>query len=251
MQPGASCRVLAPHRRGAGKGQKPLNAAPGAATFPRLSRTAAQERPRAAGGTRPAASRPGIQPVPSAAAGARASSRAPGGTRAPPPRRQLYFEPASGPQPSRSKLSLVCLASLTPHTFPRATLPLYPPTMGCGLPHLAAPCKHTHTQPRSNSGVETQKTSSLGSARLVQDAGSNQPVSTLRVPLPPLPPREGTVPPPARPTPFSQCDRIPAESPHPPFAFRLPKALFVSLSFSFLLSSAERGGKRREEFFPA
>lgn len=55
----ASCRVLAPRRGGAGKGQAPKRGS-GAVTFPCLTRTTAQGRPRAAGGTRPAVSRPGI-----------------------------------------------------------------------------------------------------------------------------------------------------------------------------------------------
>lgn len=45
-------------------------------------------------------------------------------------------------------------------------------------------------------------------------------------------------------------DRIPAESPHPPFAFRLPKALFVFSLFLFLALRARSGGEEEEEFFP-
>lgn len=45
-------------------------------------------------------------------------------------------------------------------------------------------------------------------------------------------------------------DPVPAEPPHPPFAFRLPKALFVFSFFLLLALRARSGGEEEEEFYP-
>ena len=52
------------------------------------------------------------------------------------------------------------------------------------------------------------------------------------------------------PCPRSVPDPIPAESPHPPSAFQLPKALFAFSLFLFLALRARSEGEEEEEFFP-
>ncbi|DAA29721.1 TPA: hypothetical protein BOS_5537 [Bos taurus] len=193
---------------------KPLNAAPGQPH----SRAFLGQPPRSDLGRRAGLGRrqagPGFPACPFNPAVRREHvSGAPGGTRAPPPRRQLYFEHCLWPA-ARRLGSAVCLASLLLILFlQRSPLPFIRPRLEVGTPPISPPPPQAHTHStRSNSGVETQKTSSLGSARLVQDAGVISPSpSNSPVPLPPAPAtREGTVPPTA---PSPACAQCPTGSP--------------------------------------
>lgn len=153
-------------------------------------------------------------------------------------------------------LSTSCLASLLLILFlQRSPLPFIRPRLEVGTPPISPPPPQAHTHStRSNPGVETQKTSSLGSARLVQDAGAISPSpSDSPVPLPPAPAtREGTVPPTA---PCPACAQCPTGSPQNrpilPSLSDCPRRYLFSLSFSFLLCERGAGGKRRRNSFPA
>ena len=235
---------------------KPLNAAPGQPH----SRAFLGQPPRSDLGRRAGLGRwqagPGFPACPFNPAVRREHvSGAPGGTRAPPPRRQLYFEHCLWPA-ARRLGSAVCLASLLLIlVLQRSPLPFIRPRLEVGTPPISPPPPQAHTHStRSNSGVETQKTSSLGSARLVQDAGVISPSpSNSPVPLPPAPAtREGTVPPTA---PSPACAQCPTGSPQNlpilPSLSDCPRRYLFSLSFSFLLCERGAGGKRRRNSFPA
>lgn len=142
-----------------------------------------------------------------------------------------------------------------PHTFPPAQPPpLYPPTIRGGhSPHLAAPSPSTHTLNALEFWGRNSENFQPGQRALGAGRRSNQPVplqlSGAAAARSRHPRRNGATHrsvPCLRPVP----DRIPAESPHPPFAFRLPKALFVFSLFLFLALRARSGGEEEEEFFP-
>lgn len=184
-------------------------------------------------------------------------SGASGGTRAPPPPRQLYFERCLWPA-ARRLGSAVRLASLLLILFLlRSPLPFIRPRLEVGTPppHPAAPSPSTHTLFPLESWGRNSENFQPGQRALGAGRRSEQPVplrlSGAAAACSRHPRRRGA----------THCsvlclrsvpDSIPAESPHPPFAFRLPKALFVfSLSFSFLLCERGAGGKRRRNSFPA
>lgn len=176
-------------------------------------------------------------------------SGASGGTRAPPPPRQLYFERCLWPA-ARRLGSAVRLASLLLILFLlRSPLPFIRPRLEVGTPPPTPPPPpqaHTHSS-HLNPGAGTQKTSSPGSARLVQDAGASSPSpSDSPVPLPPAPAtRGGAVPPTA---PSFACAQCPTRSrQNLPILLLLsdcPRRYLFSLSLSLSCSaSAERGGR--------
>ena len=142
-----------------------------------------------------------------------------------------------------------------PHTFPPAQPPpLHPPTVRGGhSPHLAAPSPSTHTLNPLESRARNSENFQPGQRALGAGRRSSQPVplrlSGAAAARSRRPRRNGAT---HRSVPCL-CPlpgRIPAESPHPPFAFRLPKALFVFSLFLFLALRARSGGEEEEEFFP-
>lgn len=105
---------------------------------------------------------------------------------------------------------------------------------------------------RLNPGAGTQKTSSPGSARLVQNAGATGPSpSNSPVPLPPAPAIRGGAVPPTAPSPAcAQCaTRSPQNLPILPLLSDCPRRYLFSL-FLFLALREGRGGEEEEEFFP-